>query len=65
MAEPDDEIDEVALNVLLAEGLDAPTAWEASRRDSSAESPESAAKGCTGAVVLLAVAALVIVILLL
>jgi hypothetical protein len=29
-----DDIDEVALNVLLAEGLDLPTALAASRRDS-------------------------------
>lgn len=30
-----DDIDEVTLNVLLAEGLDLPTALEASRRDSA------------------------------
>lgn len=33
MDNPDDDIDEVALNVLLAEGVDLPTALEASRRD--------------------------------
>lgn len=33
MDDPSDDIDEVALNVLLAEGVDLPTAWEASRRD--------------------------------
>jgi len=33
---PPDALDEVALNVLLAEGVDVPTAWEASRRDSDA-----------------------------
>ena len=33
MPAPDDEIDEVALNALLAEGVDFPTALEASRRD--------------------------------
>jgi len=40
MPAPSDDIDEVALNVLLAEGVDLPTAWEASRRDASEESVE-------------------------
>jgi hypothetical protein len=35
MIDPPDDIDEVALNVLLAEGVDLPTAWEASRRESN------------------------------
>jgi hypothetical protein len=34
-----DDIDEVALNVLLAEGLDLPTALAASRRDSPSPVP--------------------------
>jgi hypothetical protein len=50
---PPDDIDEVALNVLLAEGVDLPTALEASRRNSGDPSPES---GCLGVVVLIVVA---------
>jgi hypothetical protein len=52
-----EEVDEVVLNTLLAEGVDVPTAWEASRYRTS-ESPT----GGTGAalvffaVVLLALA---------
>lgn len=42
MPDPSDEIDEVAFNVLLAEGLDVPTAWEASRRTESSQSPATA-----------------------
>jgi hypothetical protein len=38
MNDPDDLIDEVALNVLLAEGVDVPTAHEASRISSEPES---------------------------
>lgn len=52
-----DDLDEVTLNVLLAEGLDLPTAVEASRRDGGSE---SAGLGWVGAVVLLVVALLVI-----
>jgi hypothetical protein len=50
MVEADEDFDEVALNVLLAEGLDIPTAWEASRRDRGSE---SRALNCTGAMILL------------
>ena len=39
MSDSSDEIDEVTFNVLLAEGMDVPTAWEASRRGGSSESP--------------------------
>lgn len=39
MPDPSDEIDEVAFNVLLSEGMDVPTAWEASRRTGSSQSP--------------------------
>jgi hypothetical protein len=53
MPAPLDDIDGVALNVLLAEGVDLPTALEASRRDSHATSPES---GCLGVVVLIVAA---------
>lgn len=35
MDNPDDDIDEVALNTLLAEGVDLPTALEASRQNAS------------------------------
>jgi len=45
-----DEVDEVALNVLLAEGVDFPTAWEASRRGSDADSSGS---GCAGVLILI------------
>ena len=47
------DVDEVALNVLLAEGVDFPTALEASRRDSDSNSSNL---GCAG-VVILAIAA--------
>ena len=48
----DDDIDEVALNVLLAEGIDLPTALAASRWDSgTATDPRS----CFGTVILLVV----------
>jgi len=65
MIEPDDDLDEVALNVLHAEGVDVPTACEASRRDCGAESPRAEASGCLGYVILLTVALLVIAFLLL
>ena len=61
MDESNDDIDEVALNVLVADGLDFPTAWEASQRD---DGSQPAALGCIGAAILLVVAVLVIVILL-
>ena len=35
------DVDEVALNVLLAEGVDFPTAWEASRRGSRSQPEDS------------------------
>jgi hypothetical protein len=50
MDEPSEDIDEVALNVLLAEGLDVPTAGEASRRDSG---EERGGWGCLGSGILL------------
>jgi hypothetical protein len=53
MDDPSDDIDEVALNVLLAEGVDFPTAWEASRRDVNDESKGS---GCLGLALWLVVA---------
>jgi hypothetical protein len=40
MSDPSDDIDEVALNVLLAEGLDVPAAVEASRRSRGSGSAE-------------------------
>jgi hypothetical protein len=53
MDTPPDEIDEVALNVLLAQGVDFPTAIEASRRN-----PDGAADihGCLCAAVIVAAA---------
>jgi len=53
MIDPPDDIDEVALNVLLAEGVDLPTAWEASRRESC--EADSHAGQWVGVVVLLVV----------
>ena len=35
MADPSDDLDEVVLNVLLAEGVDVPTAVEASRHSAA------------------------------
>ena len=58
MIDPPDEIDEVALNVLLAEGVDLPTAWEASRREAC--DGESHAGRWVGVVVLLVAAAVVL-----
>lgn len=58
MDEPNDNLDEVALNALLAEGLDVPTAIEASRRDGGSE---SATLSWVGVVALLCVAVAVIV----
>jgi len=49
-----EQIDEVALNVLLAEGLDVPTAVEASRRDDGGS--ESVVLGWIGVLVLLVIA---------
>jgi hypothetical protein len=46
MDDQSDDIDEVALNVLLAEGVDLPTALEASRRDSTSGGKQA---GCLGA----------------
>ena len=60
---PNDDIDEVALNVLLvllADGLDVLTALEASRRNGGRESD---ARGCMGATILLVVTVLAIVVL--
>jgi hypothetical protein len=51
------QIDEVALNVLLAEGLDAPTAWEASRRD---DNQAPAAPSCNAVIVLIVVACMLL-----
>ena len=45
-----EEVDEVVLNTLLAEGVDVPTAWEATRH----RAPESPT-GDTGALVFYAV----------
>jgi len=42
----DDQIDEVVLNTLLAEGVDLPTAWEASRHE-----PPQSSSGGNGALV--------------
>jgi hypothetical protein len=62
LGEPnDDNLDEVAINVLLAEGVDVPTALEASRRDADRQ-PDG--RGCMGATILLVVAVLAIVVLL-
>jgi hypothetical protein len=57
MTDPIDNIDEVALNVLLAEGVDLPTALEASRRGSGTESSRS---GCAGVLILIIAAHTVI-----
>ena len=46
----DDQIDEVVLNTLLAEGVDLPTAWEASRHG-----PPESPSGSSGALVFYAV----------
>jgi hypothetical protein len=43
--DPPDDVDEVALNVLLAEGFDLPTALEASRRDYATNPSQT---GCLG-----------------
>jgi hypothetical protein len=59
MSDPNDDLDEVALNVLLAEGLDVPTAVEASRRDGDAGAGVS---GWVGMVILLAAAFVAIVV---
>ena len=53
MPDESDDIDEVALNVLLAEGVDLPTAWEASWRESC--EADSDAGQWVGVVVLLVV----------
>jgi hypothetical protein len=55
-----EEFDEVALNVLLAEGVDLPTALEASRRDSN-----SSKQGCVGVMILIVFAPLAIPLMLL
>jgi len=52
MPEPTDGIDEVALHVLLAEGVDLPTAIEASRLNG--ESPTD--QGCLGVAAMVVVA---------
>ena len=57
MNNPSDELDEVALNALLAEGVDLPTAWEASRRSSDSDSSGS---GCAGILILIIAAPLAI-----
>jgi len=57
MDDPAEEIDEVALNALLAEGVDLPTALEASRRGADAETSRS---GCAGVVILIIAATLAI-----
>ena len=62
MPASDDDLDEVALNVLLAEGLDVPTAMEASRRDGDSG---TAVLSSVGLVILVVVALLVIAILIL
>jgi hypothetical protein len=59
MVEPNEDFDEVALNVLLAEGLDVPTAWEASRCDSSTKPADSYGLGI---VVFLIIAQLLMVV---
>jgi hypothetical protein len=58
MKECHEEIDEVALNVLIAEGLDVATAVEASRCDSSTE---PSALHCHVQLILLVVAIVLIV----
>jgi hypothetical protein len=50
VSEPNNDLDEVALNVLLAEGLDVPTAREASRRSGGSGSAEF---GCLGSALLI------------
>jgi hypothetical protein len=53
MPDAADDIDEVALNALLAEGVDLPTALEASRSGCDAEASRA---GCLGvAIIILAV----------
>jgi hypothetical protein len=51
MPAPADDIDEVALNVLLAEGVDLPTAIEASRLNDGPPTTQ----GCLGAAAMFAV----------
>jgi hypothetical protein len=45
MLDPSDDIDEVALNVLLADGVDLPTAWEASQRVSGTDAVPTPGRG--------------------
>lgn len=44
--QPSDDIDEVALNTLLAEGVDLPTALEASRRNADGGTEAPLSPGC-------------------
>jgi hypothetical protein len=45
MLDPSDDIDEVALNVLLADGVDLPTAWEASQRGTGTDAVPTPGRG--------------------
>lgn len=53
MLNPSDDTDEVALNVLLAEGVDLSTALEASRRDTG-DGHTAATPGCLVAAAVIA-----------
>ena len=55
--EPDDEIDEVALNVLLLDGMDVPTAVAGSLKE---EEPEPAANDLKSPSIVALVAAIIV-----
>ena len=55
--EPDDEIDEVALNVLLLDGMDVPTAVAGSLKE---EEPEPEANDSKSSTIVALVAAIIV-----